>query len=383
MEEKKYHAINWTDGVKITKEHFIENDHHMHLSMQRHSKIQITPFNYGLLEPKSDNVGALDLSVDATGSEQLVLKLRACNAITANGCKIEFESDMYGGEEPTKIVDSSTFDKNVNMDFYIIVSINPYKSVPVGEPDPDQIPLHHPYALPTVGLELLPVNQYNANFLKGYFLIVGKAYWRNGDFMIDQDYLPPVARVSYDKKMREVFHKITAVLVNLKNYSLVINSKNRFKFASNPLARNTFSLAKKVLDFSSANLFYFKQKGVEMPPIHLAEKINELASYISIELQLLDEVEKEKLLQYFYEWIDVKPSVFESTLKEVISFQYNHQEIEKMVGVVANFMQMMERLWKKLSDLEYIGQRKDNIVVSEEKEEVKETPKNRSWSIID
>lgn len=52
---------------------------------------------------------------------------------------------------------------------------------------------------------------------------------------------------------------------------------------------------------------------------------------------------------------------------------------------VDRFLTVMEGLWAKLSRLEYIGQRKDNILVQEEasRHPSPDAGPNRRWSIVD
>ena len=67
-----------------------------------------------------------------------------------------------------------------------------------------------------------------------------------------------------------------------------------------------------------------------------------------------------------------------------MQFKYNHQDIASMISKVDYFIAIMSQLWKKLGQLEYVGQRKENIVISEDRQETSSvTQRKRSWSIID
>ncbi|MBE7653838.1 hypothetical protein [Tenacibaculum finnmarkense] len=383
MKNKDYYPVNWTDGVKLTKDHFIDNYFNTINSINDSVKTRMHTYDYGLLQAINGAVSALEIEVKTHTEERLVLALHSCNALTKSGYKIAFSAEMYGGDIPTAKIESKDVDTNSNVEFYVMVAINPFELLPVGEPDPEVIPLHHPYVLPRIGLKIMPKNQFNSNFMDANFLLVSKVYWRNGNFVVDKEYTPPVSRIVYYKPLHDFHKKIAQVLVRLRNYSVIINKKNRDKQQSNTLVRNTFLLSNKAMDFVGQHIFEFNQIGEEQPPVYIAQKISILANYLSNELTIMEETEKEKLLQYYYEWIDVKPSVFEATLGEVIDMNYNHHEINNTLDKVDYFMAIMDRLWKKLSDLEYIGQRKDNIVISEESMSIKAKPQNKSWSIID
>lgn len=378
---KSHFLINWTDGVKINKDHFIESDFHHLEALSDSTSARLTSYNYGLLAPHSGYNESLSLSVDVHTQERLVLRLKYCNAITRKGHRIVFKPDMYGGDEPTATIESSDID--VNLNFLVVIAINPFNLVPAGEPDPESIPLHHPYALPKIDLHIISKSQSNTSFLEKHYLIVGKVQWRNGAFLMDGNYLPPVSKIKHHSKLLTFHKKVGDSLIKLRNYSLIINRKNRHKFENNKLAHNTFKLCLKVMDYVSDYIFKYSQMGEENAPIFLAQSISVLGNYISTELAILQEDDRENLLQYYYEWVDIKPSVFEAAIGEVINLNYNHLEINEAIDKLDFFMAILERLWKKMSDLEYIGIRKDNIVISEDKISLRPNKNNSSWSIID
>ena len=64
--------------------------------------------------------------------------------------------------------------------------------------------------------------------------------------------------------------------------------------------------------------------------------------------------------------------------------EYDHINIAPTLEVLSRFIYLIDRLFTKMSDLEYIGQRKDNIVISED--QTMKKPKDggsSSWSIFD
>ncbi|PHR27479.1 MAG: hypothetical protein COA38_13280 [Fluviicola sp.] len=384
MENQKYHAINWTDGVKITQDHFLENYYNAVNSIQDSASTSLNSYNYGIIGSSGGNLKSMEIETHIHTNERLVLRLQACNGITAGGARIVFQPEMYGGEMPTATVESGNIDTSSSLDFVVIVTINPFELVPVGEPDPEVIPLHHPYALPKISLSIVPQDQINDNFLNSYFLIVGRVEWKNGVFTLDEAFIPPVTKIKYNNELQVFYNRICQVMTELKSNSILINAKNRTKYQNNRLARNTYALCSKVLDFIANNQFEFNQTGMEEPPIFIATKISILANHLSNEMALMEKSEKEEVLQYYYEWIDIKPSMFEATMGEVMQLRYNHLDIASMISKIDYFIAIMSRLWKKLGQLEYVGQRKENIVISEDLlEHTQDTPRTRSWSIID
>lgn len=381
--EKKYFAINWTDGVKITKDHFIESDAHMINVVRDMGAISLTSYNFGLLEPLEGTEDSVKISALANTSERLTLALEHCNAVTRKGSRICYKPDFYGDEKPTASVESTHFEANSDLEFLVIVTVNPFEMVPVGEPDPEAIPLHHPYALPKIDLQIVSKDQFNANYLQSNFLIISNVFWRNGAFLLGNDFMPPTSQLKYIKKLQIFLQNINNIFTQLRNNSINIHHKNRLKYSTNKLAANTYELCVKVLEFIGQNQFFFNQIAAEKEPIQLFNRIAILASYLSTALDLLDPKDKESLLQYYYEWIDIKPSELEAAIGEVVEMQYNHLEIYVSFKKINTFMAIINRLWQKMASLEYIGQRKDNIVISEDTLAVKPQQQKPSWSIID
>ena len=70
-------------------------------------------------------------------------------------------------------------------------------------------------------------------------------------------------------------------------------------------------------------------------------------------------------MQYFYEWSDINPGVFESLLNETIDIEYEHCDLQSAFFVIEKFLKAWSDLWQMLASLDYIGRHKDNIVIGE------------------
>jgi hypothetical protein len=99
-------------------------------------------------------------------------------------------------------------------------------------------------------------------------------------------------------------------------------------------------------------------------------------------IKLVESKEREEMLKYFYEWRDVTPGNFEEILARMIEMVYDHQNIYASMSMTEEFLKVMVALWNKLGMLEYIGQRKENIVVAEQ-QVVQQVQTKRSWTLLD
>lgn len=379
---KKYPAINWTDGVKINKDHFLENHAHILNTIKDYATVEITNFNYGLLEAKSEMINPLNIQIVTQTEERLVLRLIYCNAITRNGCRIDYDVETYGGNGLEASLEIKDIDVQINSEFLVLISVNPFELVPIGDPDPECIPLHHPYAMPKVSMTIVSKSQFNTSFLNTNYIIAQKFQWKDGVFIIDKEFIPPTSRIKYHPNLSTFHRDISEALNELRKSVILINQKNRHKFATNKLASNTFKLCLKVLDFNANHLLKFTQAGPEESPFFIVQNISTLASHFSNELVLMEEKDRESLLQYFYDWINVKPSVLQDLINDIASLQYKHHEIREAMNKIDYFMALMDRLWKKLGALEYIGQQKENIVIGEDSLTLNQSKKEH-WSVED
>ncbi len=380
----EYLPINWTDGVKLNSEHFHNNHNNVTQTIKNYNTINQKSYNYGILDNFDDNTASIQFELVNDSSENLTLKLASCNAIVKSGYLIKYNRKLYGDKfVPSKTIRTSDYDANINQTFYIIITVNPFETVPVGVPDPEIIPLHHPYVLPKVSIEVLAEDKMNTSYIKNHFLIIGKLKLFNGKFAIDENYIPPVQKIDYNHQLKSFKELLNQVLLRGKNYSIQIFKKNSSNLKSNKLVENTFVLCHNINEFYSHNIFYFHNIIGEESPIMLSDKLSILANKLSISLAIMNEEDRERLLQYYYEWTDIKPSDFLNTIGDVLSIQYNHIEISETLLKLKYFVNMIDRLLKKMSGLEYIGQRRDNIVVSEDSKISNNKKEDSSWSIFD
>lgn len=117
-------------------------------------------------------------------------------------------------------------------------------------------------------------------------------------------------------------------------------------------------------------------------PVVLVGYFSSLAHIFFTAIKLIDPREREELLKHFYEWKDVTPGNFVELLAKTIELIYDHKQISHSMSIVSEFMNVMVALWNKLSGLEYIGQRKENIVIAEQ-QVVQQVQAKKTWTLLD
>jgi hypothetical protein len=88
-------------------------------------------------------------------------------------------------------------------------------------------------------------------------------------------------------------------------------------------------------------------------------------------------------MKYFYEWSDITPGSFEVLLASNLVIMYEHDNIRTIMLQMESFLRIMSELWHKMSALEYIGQHKENIIVSERMHQTETVKVKNGWTILD
>lgn len=383
MNKIKNYPINWTDGVRINKQHFLGHYYNMVETQKNIYLSSLNDFNYGVGEQIEGNIKNIEIETVKNSDASIIVKLKSCNAITRSGFHIIYYEGLYGDHVPMLTFQPSDMIDMSKQNLYIVVSVSPYSLVPVGEPDPDAIPLHHPYALPKIELSVISEHQANLSFLKNNFLVIGRLTIQKNSLSINADYIPPVQKICYYERLANFMTSLIKSLQHIKEYGLLVYRKNTINNKTNTLAKNTFLLCEDFNRFHNQYIFYLEHIVSQESPIHIARTISVLANYLSTSLNLMKERERESLLQYYYEWSNIKPSEITQIIGKIISINYNHLDIEQSILDISEFIAILERLFKKMSELEYIGLTRENIVVGADNENERRVNTKSRWSIID
>ena len=373
--------INWVNGLKLTSRHFFANHYSLTEALNREAERNLTSYNYGLGEELEGIGSNLEIDISGDTMSSLCVRLKSCNAITKSGLPIIYYEGLYGDEKPSASISESDMQAD-DSEYMVLVSVDPYHLFPVGEPDPEEVPLHHPYVLPSIKLHIVPKSQVNKSFYSQNFLLLAEVYRHGNTYKINHQYIPPVQRSAYYEGIKTFISQLSHTLRSIKEDVKLIYSKNVADKRRDTLANNTFELCKAFNTFYNSKIFFIEQIAQEQPPINIVQSVNELANGLNATLQSFSETEREELLQYLYEWTNVTPSEFVTTIEKVIGLIYDHTDINQSLQTISALISLLSRMFHKMSELEYIGMVRENIVVGDETHEEAVTQKKRSWSFI-
>jgi hypothetical protein len=379
--EKKHYRVNWVDGMKINKNHFIEMENSV-IEIVRHSdQKNCTPINFGLLPEISEENKSIDISVSVDGQETIDVTLNSCRAITLGGYHIDItESTKFLLEQSGHILKKQYVLNKDEQEWYIVLTVNPFKRVPVGNSDPEEEPPRHPFVFSEYNLDILPKSETSKQELGLHHITIGKIVLIDGKPAVDADFIPPCRSVQSHPDLKFTYHEVGTFLNQMEAFSLHIIQKIHQKKQSNELAKMALYLSEQVMHYLNANIAEFRFKDKYEPPILMISKIVNLGRVIKSSLDVFVGTGKEDFLNYLTDWCDLNQGAFENVLVETIEMEYVHTDINSSLLRVSEFTKLMLSLFKKLNELDFIGKKSDSgIFVKEEVVENTEVKGRRSF----
>jgi hypothetical protein len=371
MQENSFLPVNWIDGMKINKSHFVSQDNAILFQLAQAVSSLLNDLNYGLL-PANDKSKGLRIFLSTDNQEKVQVRIRECRAMTAGGYYIEFNEDtaLLGNNLQTPLISTANALKDLrgkSSAFYVVLTINPYKRVPAGEANPAETPPRIPFTTPHYSVDLVPVSDVTKNKLGSFQLPVGKIKIEAQKVLLDEEYIPPCSSVSSHPDLLEIHAALEQFFAKMESYSLQIIQKIQQKKQVNEMAVIVQKLCEQVLFFTGTEVAELKSLGLTQPPVYIISKICALARVFKNTLDCYLGSGKEELVNYFIEWSSFTKADLESAIVTLSNHQYDHMDINSSVEKVSVFTIIISNLFHQLARLEYIGKRKEaGIFVKEE-----------------
>lgn len=376
--------VNWQDCMNVSAKHFVQTEDYFIDMLRDNASLILTHSNYGLLPfgSTSDITSGISISEHITG--HIEVKLMQCNAITASGIRISFNPD--NGEYLVKNYSpDANAQKNSSREtkqWDIVIVTNPFARIPTGELDAEETPPRHPDAETRYDLEVVPSGEINTSAFGLHHLTIGRIRKSADRYEVDGNYIPPCTSMSSHPDLMQYYNQFAQQLSSIEKSAKAIIAKVHGRQSTTSLADNIQNMCNEVLRYIALIYFDFRNKGKYMPPVDVASYFSTLAHICYVSLSFMKSDEKEELLKYFYEWNDITPGAFEEILANSLELIYQHDSIRTTMYQIESFLTILTELWSKLSRLDYIGQHKESIIVSERSSQFENT-QTSSWSIID
>ena len=148
------------------------------------------------------------------------------------------------------------------------------------------------------------------------------------------------------------------------------------------MADNVKTMCRTIIRHTGENYFQLKNMVPVQPPVVMMNIFAKLALHLYNDTQMMVQAELEELLNYSMEWSEISPHTLLNQLSTVAEINYDHHNTGEDFFNISQLLKSLEHIFGKLSDLDYIGQRKENIIVNEQEVKSTNDPK-KGWSVID
>ena len=374
--------VNWTDGMKISKAHFLQTENYLNEQLREGTAQQLTDFNFGILP--ADH--ALEMAVFCDLNQQANIELNSCRAITPNGSRIQVSpADAIRLSVNFKeIAAKYTLQTAVSQNLYISVTVNPFQRVPFGEPIPGENPPRHPFTRPETRLDLLPAAQINSAQM-GSSLVIGKITYQNGELLYMKDFIPSCTAANSLPALAAWYVKFRQILESWEQYCLRIIQKINSKVQSQQptaLSNNIAKLSEKMMEHLVRQKMIFQWMIPKVEPVQLCAALISNIQYLHTILKCFPEKDREEMINYFAEWTDVQAGIYENQALRALQLQYNHYDIAQLLVEIEQIYDTYVQLFFKLSQLEFIGKRKGQhvFVIEQELPNNNTNNNNGRWS---
>jgi hypothetical protein len=375
VEKLKNFPVNWIDGMKINKSHFLAMQDSAAELVSDAIGIHTTPISYGLLDTGNRNVDSVKITLSIDNHKLLRVRVEECHAITPNGSRIEISKSNTDAIDLQVSYPEDTYNIQEGDQVVLLacISVNSLQRVPFGEPDPEEVPPRYPYTQSVYKLHLIKEQDFRSGIgYGGYYLAIGKILVGE-KILLDDNYIPSSVTVTSHPVLVSVQNKISRSFGQLEIYSIQIAQKiNRIQ-QTGEIASMMLGLANHTTNYLGYTLTQLRWFSLHQHPASMLSNVVSLARVMKNFIDARSGAGKEELLNYFAEWCDLSQGDFETLFTTLINTNYDHVHIDKTTSLVMNFLSKIEELFEALNKLDYIGKKKENIELF-----VVETDKNKN-----
>ncbi|MCW3092348.1 MAG: hypothetical protein JWP81_3417 [Ferruginibacter sp.] len=367
---RKHFPVNWIDGMKISKQHFIEQDNASTAALQEMAALNLSPIRYGIIPPSVAGENTFNVKISLDNQESLRVSVLSCHAITSGGVRLSLPSVSTVAQAETGNILTSIFpfsSSSSETTSWIFLMVHPFEKQPAGSPDLSENPPRFPIVLPTYTLQLVSESNYKEFAHHPYALAIGKVYVNGKDIKIDHDYIPPCFSVNAHPDLISLHGELDKFLADLELFSSQIVQKIYKKSQQNDISELVLFLCDRVMLYLGQAITSMRWTLLYEPPAVMFANISTLARVMKNTIDLRIGSGKDELMNYLTEWCELKQGELESMLGNLANTSYSNNDINRSIQKIALFVKVTTRLFETLSKLEFIGKRKESgIFVKEE-----------------
>jgi hypothetical protein len=369
-DQQKYFPVNWIDGMKINKNHFIEQDNAWTSAMQELNALDLSPLRYGVLAPSAAGEDTFNVKISFDNQNSLRVSVIACQAITSGGVRIALPAFSPVGQTDSGNILTTSFPFSATEKeavWWVFLFVHPFEKQAAGSPDLAENPPRFPNVLPTYTIQVVSDSNYRQYAYHPYSLVIGKVHVNGNDVKIEHEYIPACIAINAHPDLISLHGELDKYFSDLELYCSQIVQKIFKKSQQNDLSELVMFLCDRVMLSLGQAITTMRWKMMYEPPVELFLSIAALARIMKNTIDLRIGSGKDELMTYMSEWCELKQGELETMLSELANTGYNHNDINKSILQLIRFVKVTSRLFETLSKLEFIGKRRESgIFVKEE-----------------
>jgi len=349
--------INWIDGMKINKSHFIHNDNLLNFHLMQRTALLLKSYEYGLL-PVHSSI----LTKPLIQLEDSRLIINYCHAVNRRGdvIRVNKEDDLE--------FDLSTLDKGLvknDVKLVVVLSKDSNEIVQYGEPLKGELPPRQPFIKPKINVFLVDEQDINSEDFVLNYICLARLESSNGQFSIDDSYIPPCNQINSHQGLVDRYKSIENSVseIGINATKVVQNAKSKKRRGEiNDLADNTYHLMEKIVFHLSQSMSRLRNLYREESPIFLVSFLNDFGRIILAGFDCLRSEDKEALLRYYESHLGLKPHSFETDLKELVHLRHQHIHIDGTFQIIEKHIAMLKTFVSKATQLEFHSVERVDVV---------------------
>ena len=369
-DSQKYFPVNWMDGMKISKNHFIQQDNAFADALHNAAALQLSPIRYGIISSSAAGEESFNVKISFDNQDAVRASVLSCQAITIGGVRISLPSPLMNADQQGNNTLTSILPFKAGTGesvWWIFLFVHPYQTQAAGSPDLEENPPRLPYVMPTYSLQLISDTQYRQYATHPYAMAIGKLRVNGNDVSVENDYIPPCYNCAAHPDLVSLHAEMDRFMANIElNCSQIVQKIFR-KNQQNDISELVMFLCDRVVLYLGQAITAMRIKMLYEPPAEMFAGIAALARIMKNSIDLRIGSGKDELMNYLSEWCELKQGELETMLSQVANLSVNQNDINSSIHKIVGFVKITSRLFDTLSKLEFIGKKKESgIFVKEE-----------------
>lgn len=346
--------VNWKDGMMLSADHLFKTEDYFFEYISELGAAVLETNGYGLMErPVDDRL----VTAYESNSGELYISVLPMLYLTEGGHIIHIPHGEALDYITTGLVQAKEDER-----YAVLVNLHPDKRSEFGEADTDEQPPRVQWSRVKLSVSLHPFSSIKS--VGNSSAVVGVIRKLSGSWTVDKNYIAPVSKVKYSRELCERLQLIHTNMDRLIALSATIIDKIYLRGREYSLADNIFRFVSLLLGLLEEGRFFFMSKKYDISPYEIRLFFSRISGGMIAFMKSLSAGQRGELLDYVNEWCLIPPGIFMRGAEQVSEADYCQTDIAVSFFKIEDYIRSLLVFMEQLVKLEFVGQRKENIVIS-------------------